>query len=64
MDRAVYEAMAAEENEHWWFVGRRAVLSGLIDRKAATVPGGRVLDMGCGSGGNALSYSPSTSSRT
>jgi SAM-dependent methyltransferase len=52
MDRAVYEAMAAEEDQHWWFVGRRAVLSDLIRRRAAPVNGARVLDMGCGSGGN------------
>ena len=52
MDRAVYQAMAAEEDKHWWFVGRRAVLSGLIGRRAAPPNGARVLDMGCGSGGN------------
>ena len=37
MDRAVYEAMAAEEDKHWWFVGRRAVLADLIRRQAAPV---------------------------
>ena len=52
MDRAVYEAMAAEEDKHWWFVGRRTVLSDLIRRAVAPVTGARVLDMGCGSGGN------------
>ena len=52
MDRAVYEAMAAEEDEHWWFVGRRTVLADLIRRRAAPGDGAHVLDMGCGSGGN------------
>lgn len=52
MDRAVYQAMAAEEDEHWWFVGRRAVLSALIRRRAMPPADARVLDMGCGSGGN------------
>lgn len=52
MDRAVYAAMAAEEDRHWWFTGRRAVLSSLIRRRAPTAPDARVLDMGCGSGGN------------
>lgn len=52
MDRAVYEAMAEDEDHHWWFIGRRAVLAGLIARSAKPEPGGRVLDMGCGSGGN------------
>lgn len=52
MDRAVYQAMAAEEDTHWWFLGRRAALQGLIARKAAPPDWGRVLDAGCGSGGN------------
>jgi len=52
MDRDVYKAMAAEEDTHWWFVGRRAVLRALIARRAAPPNGSRVLDMGCGSGGN------------
>jgi len=34
MDRDVYKAMAAEEDTHWWFVGRRAVLRALIARRA------------------------------
>lgn len=52
MDRAIYEAMAAEEDEHWWFVARREVLTALIERRVKPLPGARVLDMGCGSGGN------------
>ena len=52
MERAVYQAMAAEEDAHWWFVGRRAVLSDLIRRRARPPEGAAVLDMGCGSGGN------------
>ena len=52
MERAVYEAMAAEEGEHWWFVGRRTVLAGLIRHRVIPPPGAAVLDVGCGSGGN------------
>ncbi|MEM9138354.1 MAG: class I SAM-dependent methyltransferase [Pseudomonadota bacterium] len=52
MDRAIYQAMAEDEDRHWWFVGRRVVLSGLIQRMAAPGPGARILDAGCGSGGN------------
>ncbi len=52
MDRAVFQAMAAEEDKHWWFASRRRVLSGLIARCARPAREGRVLDMGCGSGGN------------
>jgi SAM-dependent methyltransferase len=51
MDRAAYALMAAHEDRHWWFVGRRAVIAALIDRIALT---GRplILEAGCGSGGN------------
>ena len=52
MDRAVYQAMAAEEDAHWWFTARRTVLSALIRRHAMPPEGARVLDMGSGSGGN------------
>lgn len=52
MDRAVYQAMAEDEDHHWWFVGRRRVLSGLIRRMVELPVDARVLDAGCGSGGN------------
>ena len=52
MDREIYEQMAAEEGEHWWFVSRRRVLKALIERRAKPSPDANVLDMGCGSGGN------------
>ena len=51
MDRAAYALMAAHEDRHWWFVGRRAVIAALIDRISLT---GHplILEAGCGSGGN------------
>lgn len=52
MDRAVYDRMGAEEAEHWWFVGRRAVLDALVRRHCHLPPGARVLEAGCGTGGN------------
>jgi len=43
--------MAAHEDRHWWFVGRRAVICALLDRidlpERATI-----LEAGCGTGGN------------
>lgn len=36
---------------HWWYVGRRKVLSAII-RSIGLGEGARVLDAGCGSGGN------------
>jgi SAM-dependent methyltransferase len=51
MERVIYDRMRALEAEHWWFVGRRAVLAALI-AKLAPPPGARILEVGCGTGGN------------
>lgn len=51
MERAAYALMAAQEDRHWWFVGRRAVIGALLDRiELPEQP--RILEAGCGSGGN------------
>ncbi len=51
MEHSAYALMAAQEDRHWWFVGRRAVISALLDR--IDLPGNaRILEAGCGSGGN------------
>ncbi|MFC5555890.1 class I SAM-dependent methyltransferase [Methylobacterium iners] len=44
--------MASNEAEHWWFSGRRAVVAALVGRLIAPRPGSRILEVGCGSGGN------------
>src|SRR3954462_2444608 len=44
--------MAAVEDRHWWYSGMRAISAAWLD---AVVPVGadyRVLDAGCGTGGN------------
>jgi SAM-dependent methyltransferase len=46
-----YRAMAAHEDRHWWFVGRRAVIRRLI-RSVPLAPDARILEAGCGTGGN------------
>ena len=54
MDADAYALMASHEGRHWWFVGRRAVIDGLLDRIVLPAPA-RILEAGCGTGGN-LSY--------
>ncbi len=54
-----YQIMHAHELRHWWFRGRRRVLVDLLRDYAA--PRGdqlRILDYGCGTGGNSPSYVP------
>jgi len=48
-DRAIDE-MAAFEDRHWWFIGKRLLVVALLGDRA-TRPGLRVLDVGCGTGG-------------
>ena len=49
MDRAYVAVHVAEDREHWWFQGRRAILVALLRRVLA--PGHhRLLELGCGSG--------------
>ncbi|MCW5943231.1 MAG: class I SAM-dependent methyltransferase [Fimbriimonadaceae bacterium] len=46
-----YAKMYRLEDRYWWFVGRRILALGLLDRFAAPKPEGlRVLDLGCGTG--------------
>lgn len=54
MERTEYETMAAVELRHWWYGGMRAVSAALLD---SAYPGRRdlrILDAGCGTGGDAL----------
>jgi SAM-dependent methyltransferase len=44
--------MAANEGRHWWFAGRRAVVKALITRYVRPPASARVLEVGCGTGGN------------
>jgi SAM-dependent methyltransferase len=44
--------MSAEEGEHWWFVARRAIIDSLIRRHVPLGEDARILEAGCGFGGN------------
>ena len=49
MEEQVYAQLYAMEDRHWWFRGRREVISTLLGR--APVPSRpRILDAGCGTG--------------
>ena len=51
MDRAAFELMAAAERDHWWFRGRREIIAAALEL-VVPAAGARLLDAGCGSGGN------------
>jgi SAM-dependent methyltransferase len=52
MDRAAYTSMTAQEGDHWWFVARRAIIASLIRAHVALPDDARILEAGCGTGGN------------
>ena len=52
MHPSEFELHARIEDEHWWFRARREIIDGLIDRYAPQAPGSRLLEVGCGTGGN------------
>ena len=50
----LYDLHAEIERRHWWFAGRRQIMQRVVGRLLADDPagGGRVLDIGCGTGAN------------
>lgn len=56
MDPSIYQSMRQVEDRHWWFVGRRNIVSDIINRHLHT-PQAKILDAGCGTGGNLLMLS-------
>lgn len=52
MDRLVYDRMNEQEATHWWFAGRREVIRKTIERLIPLPDKARILEAGCGTGGN------------
>jgi SAM-dependent methyltransferase len=52
MERHEYEKLYELEDSYWWFVGRRQLVTALIEKQVPTDEVGPILDVGCGSGGN------------
>ncbi len=54
MQQHTYSIMYRVEESHWWFVGRRRILSSFVERivKAMGVERPQILDVGCGTGAN------------
>jgi SAM-dependent methyltransferase len=51
MEKDFYLQYAAVEDKHWWFVGRRRILDQII-RKLPLPTNAKILEAGCGTGGN------------
>ncbi|MES2207833.1 MAG: methyltransferase domain-containing protein [Pseudomonadota bacterium] len=51
MENNSYTAMAETENQHWWFIGRRKILSHLLS-SIQLMPNSNILEIGSGTGGN------------
>lgn len=52
MEREAFDRMAELDGTHWWYLGRRRILSDLISRYGALGPDARILEIGCGTGHN------------
>lgn len=53
MEHDAFIEMAATEQAHWWFTGRRKILAAVIGRLRLP-EGAKILELGSGTGGNLL----------
>ena len=53
-----YDAMYRLESSYWWYVARRALAVELLEDEIGVRNSVRVLDVGCGTGANAIAFAP------
>lgn len=58
MNPAVYDAMAAHDRTSWYYRGKRAAIRALLQKHAIHTT--KVVDIGCGTGRNAVVFEPAT----
>jgi SAM-dependent methyltransferase len=51
MEPHLYEELDRLQETHWWFLGRRAVIGAVLERRLPRREQRRILDVGCGTGG-------------
>jgi SAM-dependent methyltransferase len=54
MEQHTYSIMYEVEGKHWWFAGRRRIITGFVEEVCRDLakPQPRILDVGCGTGAN------------
>lgn len=52
MEESLYSIHAEMEDEHWWFVARREILSAVAGKLTDDVSKSFIIDVGCGTGGS------------
>ncbi|HUU62661.1 MAG TPA: class I SAM-dependent methyltransferase [Dehalococcoidia bacterium] len=52
MEIAEYEKMYHFEEKYWWWIGKRELIKGIIDKFILKLDSGAILDVGCGTGMN------------
>lgn len=56
MQREQYDLLANLEDSHWWFLGRRKILSALAGELVPSSRRAVIVDVGCGAGGNLAQF--------
>ena len=52
MNRELYRQFFIAEDRHWWFAARRQIIGKVLDSYFTPPVNSRVLEVGCGTGGN------------